>query len=100
MYIQKRITQLMDERGWTAYKLAKESGLSQSTLSKIFERNNAPTHSTVEAICGAFGITLSQFYATEGEAVVLTPEQARHLQLWGTLTEKQQDIIDSFIRTL
>ena len=36
MDAQKRIKQLMEERGWTDYRLAKEANLSHSTiLSKI-----------------------------------------------------------------
>ena len=37
---QQRIRQLMDERGWTIYRLAQESKLSQTTISNIFKRNN------------------------------------------------------------
>ena len=37
---QNRIRQLMAERGWTIYRLAQESGLSQTTISNIFKRNN------------------------------------------------------------
>mgnify|MGYP002383622769 CR=1 FL=1 len=64
MDIQKRIKDLMEERGWTDYRLAMESGLSHSTVSNMFKRNNAPTIPTLEAICKAFGITLSQFTYT------------------------------------
>lgn len=48
------------------YKLAKLSGVSQSTLSNMFSRNNDPSISTLEDICRAFGITLSQFFADDG----------------------------------
>ena len=37
---RERIQQLMQERNWTIYRLAKESGLSQTTISNIFKRNN------------------------------------------------------------
>ena len=66
-----RIKQLMDERNISEYRLAKDSGLSQSTISNIFVRNTAPTIPTVEAICDGFGITLSQFFCDEnGEELV------------------------------
>ena len=58
MDAQKRIKQLMDERGWTDYRLAKEANLSHSTVTNMFNRNNAPTLPTLEAVCKAFGITL------------------------------------------
>ena len=93
MDIRERIKQLMDQKDWTEYKLAKEAGLPQSTISHLFKRNNAPTYPTIEAICQAFGITIAQFFADEGEAVVLTPEQREMLLLWGTLSEKQLQMI-------
>ena len=98
MDIQKRIRQLMDEKGWSEYKLAKEADLSQSTISHLFKRNNAPTYPTVEAICRTFGITMAQFFADEGEAVVLTPGQWELMLLWGTLTKEQRQIVISTMK--
>ena len=63
MDAQGRIKDMMVERGWTEYRLAKESGLSHSTVTNMFKRNNAPTLPTLEAVCAAFGITLAQFFA-------------------------------------
>ena len=34
-----RLKQLLQERGWTEYKLSKECGLAQSTIGNIFRRN-------------------------------------------------------------
>lgn len=67
MDAQKRIKQLMEERGWTDYRLAKEANLSHSTVTNMFNRNNAPTLPTLEAVCRAFGITLAQFFTEDGE---------------------------------
>lgn len=75
MTVQERIRKLMEVKGWSEYRLAKEAHLPQSTISHMFKRNNAPTIPTTEAICHVFGLTLSQFFADEGEAVVLTEEQ-------------------------
>lgn len=60
MDAQRRIKELMEERKWTDYRLAKESNLSHSTVTNMFNRNNAPTLPTLEAVCRAFGITLAQ----------------------------------------
>lgn len=97
MEVQERIKQLMNISGWTEYRLAKESGLSQSTISHLFKRNNAPTFPTILAICKGFGITLGQFFAGEGEAVVLTSEQMEILLLWGTLSEEQKESAKSVL---
>lgn len=89
----ERIRQLLHERGWTVYKLSKLSGVSQSTLSNMFNRNNDPSISTLEDICRAFGITLSQFFANEGELVALNKEQAEMLEKWSTLTSEQKNAL-------
>lgn len=54
MDAQKRIKELMAERGWTDYRLAKEANLSHSTVTNMFNRNNAPTLPTLESVCQAF----------------------------------------------
>lgn len=92
MDTQKRIRELMEERKWTDYRLAKEAKLSHSTVTNMFNRNNAPTLPTLEAVCRAFGITLAQFFA-EGEEVQLTKEQQKLFSKWSTLTDRQKQIL-------
>lgn len=85
----KRLQQLMNERGWTMYRLAKESGLTESTIANIYRRNALPSIPTLEMICHGFGITLSQFFA-EGEMVELTPELEELFSCWISLTPEQK----------
>lgn len=92
MDAQKRIRELMEERNWTDYRLAKEANLSHSTVTNMFNRNNAPTLPTLEAVCRAFGITLAQFFAKDEEAQ-LTEEQQKLFSKWSTLTDRQKRIL-------
>ena len=92
MDTQKRIRELMEEWKWTDYRLAKEANLSHSTVTNMFNRNNAPTLPTLEAVCQAFGITLAQFFANEDE-MTLTEEQQMLFAKWSTLTERQKQIL-------
>ena len=87
-----RLHQLLAERQWTEYRLARESGLSDSTIKNIFKRNSLPSIDTLEAICKAFGITLSQFFA-EGEMVELTPDIEALFMGWTTLTPEQKQAV-------
>ena len=91
-----RIRKLMAERQWSEYRLALESGLSQSTISNIFSRNTTPSISTLESICKAFGITLAQFFA-EGDWVELTSEQLEMFRAWSSLTPAQKEVIRQLI---
>lgn len=89
MDTNQRLRRLLDERGWTEYKLAKACGLSQSTLANIFKRNTVPSITTLEVICKGFGITLSQFFA-DGEMVEMTPELKEVFERWMVLTPSQK----------
>ena len=92
MDVTERIEQFMAQRGWTAYRLRKESGLAQSTLTHVFKRDSEPTISTLEAICSAFGITLAEFFS-DGEPVPLTEEQRDLLDKWSILTSEQKQAV-------
>jgi transcriptional regulator with XRE-family HTH domain len=58
-----KIKKLMDERGWSLYKLAKESGIPYSSLNSLFQKNNQPTITTLEKICAGFHITMKEFFS-------------------------------------
>lgn len=92
MDVHKRLRQLLNERGWTEYRLSKKCGLSESTLANIFRRNTMPSITTLEAICNGFGITLSQFFA-EDEMVELTPELKNLFDKWISLTPEQKNAV-------
>ena len=96
MDAHQRLRQLLDERGWTEYRLSKKCGLSQSTLANIFRRNTVPSISTLEAICDGFGITMSQVF-TDGDLTVLTPEQKELFDKWVALTPEQKSAVYGLI---
>ena len=92
----ERLKQLLKERNWTEYRLAKEGGLSMSTLQNIYKRNTIPTIDTLERICTALGITLSQFF-DEGETIDLSPELKRLFDGWVNLTLEQKQAVQTMI---
>lgn len=100
MDAQKRIRQLMEERSWTDYRLAKEANLSHSTVTNMFNRNTAPTLPTLEAVCKAFGITLAQFFAEGHDPSVLTEEQRILFARWSTLTDEQKRLLLDLMNTM
>ena len=87
------ITKHREERGWTEYQLAEHSGLPQSTISSRYRKNLIPTIPSLEKICSAFGITLSQLFAEENTAVSLTASQKKLLDRWNRLSEDQQNAV-------
>jgi len=95
-----RIKELKDERGWSNYRLAKESGISEGSLNNLFRLNNQPTLPTLEAICKGFGISLCQFFSKGNEAVVLNDEQREMLDAYNTLNYRQKKALVGLIREI
>ena len=65
MDILERIDLLRKERGWSINNLAMEAGLTQSTVNNLYVRKTEPKLSTLRAICGAFNISLTEFFKEE-----------------------------------
>lgn len=101
MDILDKITQLRLERDWTEYQLAERSGLTQSTISSWYRKNMLPTIPSLERICDAFGITLSQFFLEEDEnKVSITDQQRRLLEYAARLDPDQYSTLLNFLKTL
>ena len=77
MDVLQRIDELRKGRGWSYYKLAEESGVTQSTIANMFARKSNPSIPTLGLFCNAFGITLAEFFCstdipTDDELLLIT----------------------------
>lgn len=99
MDTHERLRQLLNERGWTEYRLAKNCGLSESTIANIYRRNTVPSLATLEAICKGFGITMAQFFA-EGEMVEINPELKELFENWVNLTLEQKKAANQMLKAM
>ncbi len=90
-----KIERLRKERGWTVYKLSLESGVTQSTLATMYQRNTPPKLETLQALCEAFGITLAQFFLDEEGMEIISQNEKALLTAYRTLsTEKQKALLE------
>ncbi|MBO6262662.1 MAG: helix-turn-helix transcriptional regulator [Clostridia bacterium] len=94
MEVLEKIDKLRIERGWSINYLAMESGLTQSTLNNLYSRKTEPKISTLRAICGAFGLTLSEFFREEGDN---TDEIANKI---ATLSKESKEAILQLLKVL
>jgi transcriptional regulator with XRE-family HTH domain len=94
------ITTYREERNWTEYQLAERSGLPQSTISSWYRKNMVPTVASLEKICAAFGITLSQLFSEGDSPVSLTESQKKLLEAWTKLTPDQQDAVFALLEKM
>ena len=98
--VLSEITRLRLQRNWSEYELAQHSGLAQSTISNWYRKKQIPTIPTLEKVCCGFGITLSQFFASEDDVVSLTVEQKQLLDCWAALTDTQQALFMELFRSI
>lgn len=101
MDILEKITRLRKERHWTEYQLAEKSGLTQSTISSWYRKNMLPSIPSLEKICDAFDISLSQFFLEIGnQPVLLNEKQQNLLNAASKLNSIQYDALWNFLNTL
>ena len=65
MDTMRRVNDLISQRNMTLYQLAKISDVSSSTLRNTKRREGQLSIDTIERICAALGITLSEFFAEQ-----------------------------------
>ena len=99
MDVLVRLQKLLEDRGWSEYRLSKECGLSQSTIGNIFRRNTVPSLDSLEKICASFGITLSQFFA-DNDMIELTPDLKIIFEKWKVLSPAQKDALLQMVNAM
>ena len=91
--LQDRILDLLEHKGWSKYRLSKETGIPENTVYNIFKRKTMPKLDTIVIICNAFEISVGEFFAfdiehTDGH---LTKNDVALVGIAHALPEKQQE---------
>lgn len=92
-----RINELLDKKGWTAYELSKQTGISTNTIYD-WNKGAVPSLTNVIKICEAFDITIEQFFCGI-ESYKLTEDENKILQEWLLLSKLEKDAILNIIET-
>ena len=64
-WVADRIKELRNKKNWTQEKLAQESGLPQSHISRLEKAQHSPSNKTLERIAKALGVGLSKLDPSE-----------------------------------
>ena len=99
MDVKVRLQQLMDDRGWSIYKVAKEAGIPWSTVRNMFKRNTEPSIATLECICKGLGMTLPQFFDIDNQ-MGLTEEQRQLIEGWSRLNDNNKRLVSNLVQAL
>lgn len=99
--VLERITELRENKHWTEYQLAEHSGLTQSTISSWYRKGILPTLPSLERVCTAFGISLSQFfYDPTIESSPINSKQKQLLDASSSLNNEQYEALICFLKIL
>lgn len=97
MDVLARIRYYMDLRKWNNYYFAKMIGKSRNTVNDMFRRNTCPTLPTLEAMCDAFEISLSEFFMDGDTAVHLNKSQQDILDVYRALSESNKKLANAYL---
>lgn len=101
MNVLDRIIELRNAKGWSEYQLAEESGMAQSTISSWYRKNMMPSIPSLEKICNAFDISLSQFFLEDNaKTVSLSSKQIELINATNKLSSEQLDSLITFLNTM
>ena len=93
----EKIDKLRKDKNWSVYKLAEESGISQSTIANMFSRQTQPSFSTLQEICKAFGITLSEFLDENNN---MSDKELILIGNYRKLSKRDKEIIENLMSIL
>ena len=71
----QRIDFLRSEQNMTLYQLAQKATLSENTLKSLWKKKSYPNLLTLNRICEALGVTLSEFFLYEDGRAKFTKAQ-------------------------
>ena len=95
----EKIDKLRIQRGWSINNLAMEAMLTQSTLNNLYSRKAEPKLSTLRAICDAFEITLSDFFAEEDNTKETEIDRALQKK-FSKMSLEQKKALLNFLKTM
>lgn len=91
--VNKKIEKMCFDRGWSTYALSQYANLPYSTLQSLDRRKSIPKIEILEAICDAFGITLSQFFLEDEELEVLSADEKELVASFRRLPSEKQEAL-------
>lgn len=98
----KKINELMEERNWTYYRLAKEADIPYSSLNSLFLKNNQPTISTLEKICAGFHISLSEFFSSKTpyrpESYRFSKDELDMIEMYRSLNKSEKKVVAAYLK--
>lgn len=93
MDVSKRVVELMERKGWSAYQLAKQSGLSTSAITNMLKRGTCPSVPTLLDICKGFSISPAEFFDIEKAPSFMSKSEVKMMRRWLLLPMEKREVM-------
>ena len=117
MFKKETIIKLLEERGWSNYKLCKESNLAPATLSDILNgKSTNPKTETLEKIAKALNVSVGDFFVEDTRSSInmqrnpsskdfddlsdLDPEMRAIARNMNNMSSKNKALLKELIKTM
>ena len=98
--IAKKIDDLRVLKGFSFWELAAKSGISHSTLSEIIQCKTIPNILTLNFICTALEISLSDFFNQNEEVLMLRGKESILIKIYRELSPMSQDTLLKVVKCM
>lgn len=97
--IYGKIDKMRLDRGWSIYRLAELSGVSENTLYSWRDKGSSPTLYVIERIADAFGISPVYLLLKDEDFGRIGREEKELAECWYGLTAEQKTALLEMLRS-
>ncbi|MCI9504823.1 MAG: helix-turn-helix transcriptional regulator [Clostridia bacterium] len=98
MIINDKIKVELQKRGWSIYKLAKLSNISNTAIKSWFKPiPTKPTYDSIKRVAKAFGMSVEDLISENKET---DPQKQQLLELWNRLESQEKSAVIAFMETI
>lgn len=100
MKIGSKLRHYRTAKGFSIYKLSKETDISQNHISAIENDKRQPTVETLERLVSPMGITLAELFNESEDAAFLTADERELVENYRSMPKESADLLYKLSSTL
>lgn len=93
MKIGARLKKYRISKGYTIYKLSKETDISQNHISAIENDKRQPTIDTLERLIAPMGISLAELFNTNESVSLLTDNERKLVENYRSMPNESAELL-------